>query len=538
MRWDRLRVAGSGRFPAAGQRVSPKGGSKPVRFSPVQTTARPHKPRLHDYSRKSPMNLLPKASGSRPRLACEISAGGVVVGRSPEPGLPLAAVARVELAPNAVAPGLKPGNLADRVAVIAAIRRALEQVGMRSNARNAELTLIIPDAAVRVSLLDFDALPAKLSEALPIVRFRLKKLVPFDADNAMISFQVMSTSRSMIRVLAVAVPRDVLSEYESAAREAGFEPGAVLPSTLAALAALEEGEGASLVVNAHPGGVTTAIVRGGILLLHRAIELGEFAAPVPANFPAALFESSAATGPALLPLVDRDTTEAEWAAQEPLPEHGRNPYADQIAAESANQDQDAITALPTPFAVGQGSPAVYDGGRSSDPYRVDLYAQAQTQKQEQEQAAVGRSPYASPGLQNELQAHFEETVTTPSLPYGFDQPSVPEGPAFAADGAYADEAEPPVHSLAPDAHAEEIARAVSVTVAYFEDSLSVMPEVLLSAGPMGADALNRLLREQGVAVEEGVRVRELVDSVALASGAISASVPRSWLAGVTGALKS
>ena len=65
------------------------------------------------------MNLLPNAAGSRPRLACEIFPGGVVAGRSPEPGLPLSALARANLSPNTVMPSLKPGNIADRVEVIA-----------------------------------------------------------------------------------------------------------------------------------------------------------------------------------------------------------------------------------------------------------------------------------------------------------------------------------------------------------------------------------------------------------------------------------
>ncbi len=429
------------------------------------------------------MNLLPKASGSRPRVACEIFAGGVVAGRSPEPGLPLAAVAKVGIPADAILPSLKPGNIANRVAVIAALRRALEQVGARSNLRNGELTLVIPDAAVRVLLLDFDALPTKLSEALPIVRFRLKKLIPFEPDDAMVSFQVMSTSRSMIRVLAVAIPRDVLGEYESAAREAGYEPGAVLPSTLAALAAVDEGDGASLLVNAHPEGVTTAIVRAGILLLHRAVELGEGVLPMPANLPAALFEGSAATpqaGP-LLPLVDRDDSQAEWAAQEPLPEHGRNPYADRIDDEAVTQNQDAITGMPVPYAGDTDEVQARPYGARA-PQNIDLYA----------------------------------------------------GEAAAAS----EDREPVAHTLAPDAQAEEIARAVSVAIAYFEDSLSVAPETLLSAGPLGAEQLNRVLREQGVAQEEGVRVREMIDPAVLAPAAVTSAVPRSWLAGVTGALKS
>lgn len=473
------------------------------------------------------MNLLPKASGTRPRLACEIFPGGVVAGRSPEPGLPLAGVAKADLPAGAVLPSLRPGNIVDRVAVVAAVRRTLEQVGARANARNADLTLILPDGAVRVLLLDFDSLPTKLSEALPIVRFRLKKLIPFEADEAMVSFQVMSSSRSMIRVLAVATPRDVLAEYESAVREAGYEPGAVLPSTLAALAAMNEGEGASLLVNAHKQGVTTAIIRAGILLLHRSIELTDFAVPTPANLPAALFEPSAATpgDGMLLPLVSRDDTEAEWAAQEPLPEHGRNPYADRLSTEIPVQNQDSITGIPVPYSASQDELTA-----ATFPSRgqgIDMYAG--------EASPVSRSPYASPTLQAELSAAFhhtalDETATLDSL-------TSPEVIADRRSTGYTED-ELPTYTLAPDAQAEEIARAVSVAVAYFEDNLAVAPEVLLSAGPLGADALNSLLREQGVAQEEGVRVRELVDASGPATSATTISVPRGWLAGITGALKS
>src|ERR1700761_9667799 len=113
------------------------------------------------------MNLLPKASGNRPRVACEISAQGVVAGQSAVAGAPLSAVARVVLADGAVAPSLKPGNVVDRVAVTAALRSALESIGGRANARDANLTLVIPDSAVRVLLLDFEALPSREVEALP-----------------------------------------------------------------------------------------------------------------------------------------------------------------------------------------------------------------------------------------------------------------------------------------------------------------------------------------------------------------------------------
>src|SRR5487761_2304911 len=158
------------------------------------------------------MNLLPQASGTRPRVACEIMPQGVVAARSAAAGAPLSAVARVSLAEGAVTPSLKAGNIVDRVAVTAAIRGAMEEIGERRNVRDGNLTLVIPDSAVRVLLLEFESLPGRAAEALPLVRFRLKKLLPFDADDAMVTYQVMSSNKSIVRVLAVAIPRDVLSE--------------------------------------------------------------------------------------------------------------------------------------------------------------------------------------------------------------------------------------------------------------------------------------------------------------------------------------
>jgi type IV pilus assembly protein PilM len=293
------------------------------------------------------MNLLPQASGTRPRVACEIMPQGVVAARSTAADAPIAAVARVVLAEGAIAPGLKPGNIVDRAEVVAAIRTTLEEIGLRPHMRDAAITLVIPDPAVRVLLLDFEALPTRLTEALPLVRFRLKKLLPFDADEAMVTFQAMSTNKNLVRVLAVAMPRDVLAEYESAMREAGYEPGAVLPSTLASLAALEGNEPA-LLVNATPLGVTTAIVRNGILLLHRSVDLQEHT-----DFLSQIQPVITQT----LPLVNVEDTAGEWAAQEALPEHGRNPYADRAEDEAAAQDFDSMTSLPEPALYAAPEPA-------------------------------------------------------------------------------------------------------------------------------------------------------------------------------------
>jgi len=210
--------------------------------------------------------LLPNTH-QRPKLACEITPDGVTAARMEAAGgQPVTAYA--PLFTGAILAGLKTPNLLDQAAVAAALKRALDAVG----SRDRRLTLVIPDAAARVFLLDFDTLPAKTAEVLPVIRFRLRKLVPFEVDDAAVSYQVMRQATQETRVLVTAMPRPVLAEYEAVVRLAGYDPGVVLPSTLASLAALTQTE-PTLVVNRNGNSVTTAITRGEELLLHRSVDL-------------------------------------------------------------------------------------------------------------------------------------------------------------------------------------------------------------------------------------------------------------------------
>ncbi len=76
-------------------------------------------------------------------------------------------------------------------AVTAAIRSALDDVSPRTRA----VTIVLSDTIVRVFVLDFDSLPAKAAEALPVVRFRLRKMVPFEVEHAGVSYQLLSQNR-------------------------------------------------------------------------------------------------------------------------------------------------------------------------------------------------------------------------------------------------------------------------------------------------------------------------------------------------------
>src|SRR5258708_17819843 len=209
------------------------------------------------------MEILPKTLGTRPRLAVEVRADGVVAARAEDASALLTGVAKANLAEGAVAPGLKVGNIVNRTAVTGTLRRGLDGVAGSGRERLRDVRVIVPDAAVRVLFVDFDQLPSKAAEALPVVRFRLKKLLPFDADEAMVSYQVMSTEKDSVKLLAVAMPKAVLEEYESAVLAAGDLPGAVLPRTLGALAEVGEGGGGGVGGECGRGGGGAAVLAGG-----------------------------------------------------------------------------------------------------------------------------------------------------------------------------------------------------------------------------------------------------------------------------------
>ena len=209
---------------------------------------------------------LKSQTGGRPPAAVEISPEGVLAAALPADGTPIYAFE--SLPEGFVVPGIEEPNLRAPDAIANAIRSALEQVSPRSRVA----PLVVPDTLVRVFMLDFDTLPAKASEALPVMRFRLRKMVPFDVEQAGVSYQILSQTKELCKVLAAIIPGPVLAEYESVVRSAGYEPGAVLPSSLAAIETVNAME-AVLAANLSSRGITTLITNGQELLLYRNLDL-------------------------------------------------------------------------------------------------------------------------------------------------------------------------------------------------------------------------------------------------------------------------
>ncbi len=207
-----------------------------------------------------------------PELVCQIAPERVAAARWGQNRLE--AFAEEALPAGALRPSPSQTNAVDADAVGRAVAKVVERV---RGARH-EAVLLLPDTIVRIFLLGFESFPRKAAEAAPLLRWRLRKSVPFPVEETVLSWTVQQSVEGSIEVVTAVARESVIGEYEQLLRAAGLEPGVVLGETLATLPLVEDGPA---VLLARLGGVslTTAIVDGGRLALYRCSELS--AAPDP-----------------------------------------------------------------------------------------------------------------------------------------------------------------------------------------------------------------------------------------------------------------
>jgi type IV pilus assembly protein PilM len=153
-----------------------------------------------------------------------------------------------------------------------AVREALRRVFGRLPHRGAPLALLVPDMAVRVFVLPFENLPRKADDALQLLRWRLKKSVPFDVDETTVSWMRQAGRDGGLEVVTAIARRRILREYEELLESVGARPGVVLSSTLAVLPLLGR-SGATLLARLCGAILTTAVVQGESLCVYRSTEL-------------------------------------------------------------------------------------------------------------------------------------------------------------------------------------------------------------------------------------------------------------------------
>jgi len=171
---------------------------------------------------------------------------------------------------------LQPSPNASNIVYPQAYRAALQQLTGALPARKRTAALVIPDYAVRMAILDFQEFPAAEADRLALLRFRLRKSVPFHIDEARVSYSIQVQEPQRIDLLAVAIARPILEEYESLFSERGYRVGLVIPSSLAALplfGRMEPKAGLTLIAKIAGSTISVLLNHQGRLRLIRSLDL-------------------------------------------------------------------------------------------------------------------------------------------------------------------------------------------------------------------------------------------------------------------------
>jgi type IV pilus assembly protein PilM len=202
-----------------------------------------------------------------PPLAIEIAPDRVAAARWSRTGS-LDGFAVEALPMGAIVPSAVEANIINLAAVKSAFANACE----RLRARGEDVALILPDPVIRVFVQHFEEFPRSPQEAIPMLRWKLKKSVPFEADETLISYMRQAPREDGVDVVTALARLRIIREYESLAEGFGLQPGVVLSSSLAATSLLEDAK-PTLLARVSGSSLTTVIARNGVLCGYRCTEL-------------------------------------------------------------------------------------------------------------------------------------------------------------------------------------------------------------------------------------------------------------------------
>jgi type IV pilus assembly protein PilM len=213
-----------------------------------------------------------------PAAVCEIAPGYVAAARWNHNGTSLDSFAVEPISPGALRPTAVETNILDANE----IRSAVGKVFSKLDLKGQDIALLIPDPVIRVFVLHFDVFPRSTDEAIPLLRWRLKKSVPFEAEETLISFMRQSPREEGVDVVTGLARLRIIREYEQLVESLGMTAGVLMSSTLAALPLLNDRQPA-LLARVAGRTLTTAIAREGVLCGFRCMELSVSEPEIPAQ---------------------------------------------------------------------------------------------------------------------------------------------------------------------------------------------------------------------------------------------------------------
>jgi type IV pilus assembly protein PilM len=168
-----------------------------------------------------------------PPVACEISSSSVSVVRLNAKRPP--AIDRFAVEP--ASPGLiTPSLTRPMITSSSDLLNLLKSMFAKADVRTNKISLAIPDSCAKVTIHQFDSMPGNESEKQQLLKWKLKKTLPFNIEDSHLSFLEQKTPDGKYVVVTVNIHLAVLAQLEAVFESLGMQVGYI---TLASLAAFE-----------------------------------------------------------------------------------------------------------------------------------------------------------------------------------------------------------------------------------------------------------------------------------------------------------
>ena len=96
-----------------------------------------------------------------------------------------------------------------------------------AGARPGRVSVVLPDNLAKISLLTLPERPPSRKQLEELVRFKLRRAVPFRMHETVLSYQLIPGEGKSLSILVALVQRNLIERYEQALEAIGAKPGLI-----------------------------------------------------------------------------------------------------------------------------------------------------------------------------------------------------------------------------------------------------------------------------------------------------------------------
>ncbi len=206
-----------------------------------------------------------------PSVGCEISCRHIALVRmNPRHRQEVERASLAALPENLVNPSLTAPMISSMDEFMEHLRQSFALAEMKTT----RISLAIPDQAARISLHTLDHFSGNASEKARLLKWKMKKTVPFNVEESRLSFTENRRPDGKTVVLAVCIYTPILEQVEECFEKLGIRVGWVTLASLASLELFARAQGAFegetvLLVNLRPEGAAILLIENGAVMLFR-----------------------------------------------------------------------------------------------------------------------------------------------------------------------------------------------------------------------------------------------------------------------------